>query len=410
MSSYGNAKKAGDIKFKVMIKDNTTSGSCDVNFDGVEGISKEIENGVKKSYTEAQKDILEIIKKKIASFQKIKTWEEAKTLLVGQTNFKKTYNAPLKELPTLSSEVKVTFERALKEGNNTSIKNINAEYDKRKDKIHKCKDPYSTTTLGAIQNLIFDKTKKKDAFDKLRQGFLKDIGTNIFAPRVLKKYELSGGKIGLVYLGYQNRKFTVILDAEGKTKSVKGRNLNLKPAGLRGNTGKDKMFVSNMNFNSAHLIADWFGGPGQTRAYNIVTTSDHYNKKTMYNVEESMVDEFIEFVGRYKTSNSFEDCYLNLDVKIDYEDFDNSNNLSIIVDKIIAEEISNYKDKTKAELTDELMKFYQKHKKEASLDLHRVKNVTYLVKYVAIVNGKKEEQVRNHETGTPDIWLGLSKE
>ena len=44
-------------------------------------------------------------------------------------------------------------------------------------------------------------------------------------------------------------------------------------------------------FDSAHLVADWFGGSGYRRALNLVVTSAQYNRVVMKGAEEKIVEE-----------------------------------------------------------------------------------------------------------------------
>ncbi|MER5704946.1 hypothetical protein ABT023_23780 [Micromonospora sp. NPDC002296] len=96
---------------------------------------------------------------------------------------------------------------------------------------------------------------------------------------------------------------------------VKGIDLRLKTGGgPRGVTQDSPGFVTNMNLNRAHGIADMFGGSGFEEARNLVTTSDHYNQVVMSEVETAIANRIKLFARTHQRET--EDVALNLTVTV----------------------------------------------------------------------------------------------
>ncbi|WP_335932616.1 hypothetical protein [Streptomyces sp. PTD5-9] len=91
--------------------------------------------------------------------------------------------------------------------------------------------------------------------------------------------------------------FTITEDLKsGMELQVKGVDLRLKePGDPRGVTQDSPGFIPNQNLNRSHVIADWFGGSGYRDALNLVTASDHYNKKIMGDAESDIANEVLAF-------------------------------------------------------------------------------------------------------------------
>ena len=112
--------------------------------------------------------------------------------------------------------------------------------------------------------------------------------------------------------GGQHFDVSVSLDDAGAVTemTVTGEHLTLKPEGdatgkvqapsdisevivndLESSDSKvDTAFVSNMDLNRAHIIADRFRDSGFRKACNVLSTSDHYNQHDMKGAEDLIVD------------------------------------------------------------------------------------------------------------------------
>lgn len=91
-----------------------------------------------------------------------------------------------------------------------------------------------------------------------------------------------GGKAK--YKTKHGQSFDITVDpATMLTTQVVGANLQMLNG--RGVTDRSPGFAANQGFNSAHLVANEFGGSGFDRGLNLATTSEQFNKKTMRGVE-----------------------------------------------------------------------------------------------------------------------------
>jgi hypothetical protein len=77
------------------------------------------------------------------------------------------------------------------------------------------------------------------------------------------------------------------------TTSVDAKNLKLKPVPGRGLTGSAATHVVNQGVQSAHLVADWFGGSGYKESLNLITTSALFNRDVMGRVEREIANRFV---------------------------------------------------------------------------------------------------------------------
>lgn len=141
------------------------------------------------------------------------------------------------------------------------------------------------------------------------QGFLKrhqlpDIGDNLdswlknfkeskekehgeFEPQNLK-LSTDGQQIIISYATKTGKNFQTTVARSGHTTSTKGFNLALTSLG-RGRTGNPSNKLTNYDHNSAHVLANWFGGSGYKKSLNLVTTSKHFNQTVMGAREDQIV-------------------------------------------------------------------------------------------------------------------------
>lgn len=211
----------------------------------------------------------------------------------------------------------------------------------------------------------------------------------------------------LYYQGFDGREFTVQVGGDGLTRKIKATNLSLKPKGFRADTEYDIYYVKGLRLNSSHLIGDWFGGPGQKRAYNVVAASDEYNHLVMGDVEKTIVTEFIRL-------NAFE---MDMNVQVEWGELISDKVLEIIIREIANNMvgIEQHRGKTAADIKKTLKEFYSSHQKEAGLDernlgLKRIMNVIYDVSFKIKTRPDAEVEIedRSYQTRKIDIWVGLN--
>lgn len=109
-----------------------------------------------------------------------------------------------------------------------------------------------------------------------------------FEPQNLK-LSTDGQTILISYTTKTGKGFQTTVARSGHTTSTKGFNLALTSLG-RGRTGDPSNKLKNYDHNSAHVLANWFGGSGYRRSLNLVTTSDHFNKIVMGEREKQIVE------------------------------------------------------------------------------------------------------------------------
>ncbi|HYH02626.1 MAG TPA: DNA/RNA non-specific endonuclease, partial [Bacillota bacterium] len=261
----------------------------------------------------------------------------------------------------------------------------------------------------AMQEQLFDTKKEGYTTQELYEGFFRALALgSVFAPKYIDTRDITNKSMVLRYSGFDGRTFTVLVGSDGLARKVKATNLNLKPKGFRADTDYDKYYVGDMGFNSSHLIGDWFGGPGQKRAYNVVTASDEFNHIEMGGVEEQIVRHFL----------SLKAVAMDIEVRIEWTEFISDKFLEIIVQQIASNVagLEQYQGKTMIEIKKILRDFYSTHQKEAGLDkenlgLKRIMKVLYYVDFKIQRSPTAEVRIepRAYETRMADIWLGLNK-
>lgn len=143
-------------------------------------------------------------------------------------------------------------------------------------------------------------TKKKRKKKKLH---------NKFFPHDIKEESLpNGGKRIKYKYAEGTQEFTVELAPSGYPVKVIGDKLTLHDLG-RGTTQDPEGKIKNAGMDSAHIIANMFGGSGYKKGYNIVATSAEYNQTVMRNKEE----EIKEFIKKTKKADHF-----TLEVSLEY--------------------------------------------------------------------------------------------
>jgi hypothetical protein len=132
---------------------------------------------------------------------------------------------------------------------------------------------------------------------------------NKFYPTDIKEQLLPNGGKRITYKYAEGtQEFTVELAQNGYPVKVIGDKLTLHDLG-RGFTQNPEGKLKNAGMDSAHIIANMFGGSGYKKAKNIVATSAEYNQIAMRGKEE----EIKEFIKKTKNTN-----YFTMEVNLEY--------------------------------------------------------------------------------------------
>jgi len=170
------------------------------------------------------------------------------------------------------------------------IENAQAEFDSLSKNVHDFGEKFKLNDLTA-------KKKKKEH--------------NKFYPIDIKEKLLPNGGKRITYKYAEGKQeFTVDLAPNGYPIKVVGDQLTLHDLG-RGFTQDPEGKLKNAGMDSAHVIANMFGGSGYKKAQNIVATSAEYNQIVMRRREDQIRD-FIE-----QTANV---SHFTLEVSLQYSE------------------------------------------------------------------------------------------
>ncbi|WP_295213429.1 DNA/RNA non-specific endonuclease [uncultured Chryseobacterium sp.] len=170
------------------------------------------------------------------------------------------------------------------------IENAQAEFDSLSKNVHDFGQKFKLNDLTA-------KKKKKEH--------------NKFYPIDIEKKLLPNGGKRITYKYAEGKqKFTVDLAPNGYPIKVVGDQLTLHDLG-RGFTQDPEGKLKNAGMDSAHVIANMFGGSGYKKAQNIVATSAEYNQIVMRRREDQIRD-FVE-----QTANV---SHFTLEVSLQYSE------------------------------------------------------------------------------------------
>ena len=134
-----------------------------------------------------------------------------------------------------------------------------------------------------------------------RGGYALDVSDTehrMYKPKDLKSVSPGAGSTRITYKTHSDAEFTVDINHSNETHTVAGRNLQLKDwAGVegRGVTQTPAGFITGVNLNRAHLIADRFLGSGFTEGENLISTTAEYNQTDMRRAEDSLVAQIVSY-------------------------------------------------------------------------------------------------------------------
>jgi hypothetical protein len=109
-----------------------------------------------------------------------------------------------------------------------------------------------------------------------------------FYPEKMDVKAVSDGVV-ITYTTRAGKNFETKVGRSGHVTEAKGFDLDLTTLG-RGITEDPANKEKNKGQNSAHIIANWFGGSGYKKSLNLVTTSAHFNQVVMGRAEDQIVD------------------------------------------------------------------------------------------------------------------------
>ena len=192
---------------------------------------------------------------------------------------------------------------------------------KKQRGIDNIKNSPRTDAFIALRNQILNKNLASSVFGTLKQAFKSDSDHNRFYPvKIIAK----GNRITYSYDG-GNQQFVVDLNKDGFPERVTGDHLTLHDLG-RGRTQNPEEKIINAGMDSAHIMANMFGGSGYRKAKNIVAASSEYNQTVMARKER----EIFQYI-KNSNANSF-----MLDIEVRYQEPNIKMPLSDIKAQIVA--------------------------------------------------------------------------
>ncbi|NQY30128.1 MAG: DNA/RNA non-specific endonuclease, partial [Flavobacteriaceae bacterium] len=210
-------------------------------------------------------------------------------------------------------------------------------------------------------------SKLKDANVAKRRNIIgSGSDHNKFFPVDIKERPLSEGKKEITYTYAEGeQKFTIVLDANGYPISAKGDKLTLHDLG-RGTTQNSDGKIINSGMDSAHLIANMFGGSGYKIAENIVATSAEYNQIVMRKEE----DKILKFIKDNENTDHFT-------LQVDLEFVGENTTFEVAEIRKTLEKHTKDDDERRSLTDSELLQQIEKRLEQT--DQQRVKKVEYLI-------------------------------
>jgi len=191
------------------------------------------------------------------------------------------------------------LKKAIKESGKTQKKVLDglslSDYvDRRRGAIHGGSGGNATKVLESARNYIFNNSISglvEAAFAIFFKNSLSGTSEhNKFFPVNIVEKPVKGGGKKITYTYAEGaQSFTVTINGSGYPVSVSAENLELHDLG-RGTTQNPDGKVLNAGMDSAHIVANMFGGSGYKKAHNIVATSAYYNQGAMLGTENKIKD------------------------------------------------------------------------------------------------------------------------
>ncbi|WP_245557534.1 DUF4157 domain-containing protein [Deinococcus peraridilitoris] len=181
-------------------------------------------------------------------------------------------------------------------------------------KTYSTDKPALLSRLEGIKKNFKLKTIRLDELDEFRSSVYVEINPSattkaehtMFYP-IDPEFELDAKGIRMTFRTRAGKKFETTIGRSGHIRNAAGFDLDLTTLG-RGVTQNPANKVVNAGQNSAHIIANWFGGSGYKKSLNLLATSDHYNKRVMGGIEHRIA----AWVGQYQISR------FNLYIRVDW--------------------------------------------------------------------------------------------
>lgn len=176
------------------------------------------------------------------------------------------------------------------------------------------------------------------------------------------------------------------------TRSVDAKNLRLKPVAGRGVTEAAATHVAHQGVQSAHLVADWFGGSGYKESLNLITTSAVFNRDRMGRVERAIAARFVA-----RNAASFD-----LSIRVEWGELVLSAANAAAVQGIAAGVAARQEGEERAAVQRDVQEFVQEAREMKSVPQKRCLNVAYLATFYD-QNGAVIDTLPEN-TG-PDTWI-----
>jgi Domain of unknown function (DUF4157) len=189
----------------------------------------------------------------------------------------------------------------------------------------------------------------------------------------------------ITYTTRAGKNFEVSVGRSGHVTQAQGFDLDLTKLG-RGVTEDPANKEKNAGQNSAHVIANWFGGSGYKKSLNLIATSDHFNKVVMGNAE----DRIVAWVKSARIEK------FNLNVSVDWGTVKEEDAMNRIIEQagLLSGLAGNELQKSKREILKRLSSF--------KAILKAIEDVEYMTS--GIDSEGKTKSLRPINTGK-DTWL-----
>ncbi|WP_074405558.1 eCIS core domain-containing protein [Aquimarina megaterium] len=204
--------------------------------------------------------------------------------------------------------------------------------EKNTKTIQKISSSPGSEAFRGLRDQVLDKSKESDTFNKLKKAYKSDSDHNRFKPVNVTEEAIGGGDKKITYNYAEGQQsFELIVNKDRYPTRIQGSNLNLHDLG-RGTTQDSTGKVTGANQDSAHLIANMFGGSGFNdringvkTSLNLMATSDRFNRVTMLGQENS--------IKQFVLNNSNNLKHFDLTVEVTWA----SENDTIEISKILEE-------------------------------------------------------------------------
>ncbi len=248
-------------------------------------------------------------------YKNIENWEQLVTAVRGDNSkVELIYSHPMtkghefglyiQQHPASNALIAVLNESNKSEGNKQTILDNKLKWiDDRAGNVKNS----DTTESGQLKTELVKQVEDTSSqqinatFSKLKAYFKESVKSggehNKFKPVGWEEKPKGNGKVITYHYAEGAQSFEIEINEQGYPTKAFGSHLTLHDFG-RGTTQNPVTGEKQKGMDSAHLIANMFGGSGYTTGRNLVLTSSHYNQRVMLDKEYEMRDFVKEYEGQ----------------------------------------------------------------------------------------------------------------